>query len=66
MCKPGVETSWVPMIQEILGCEFCWQSDPTMFWACKGVLLGDVVQQGTTIDAGAYCMTVEGLRAAIK
>jgi hypothetical protein len=54
------------MIQEILGCEFCWQSDPTMFWACKGVLLGDVVQQGTTIDAGAYCMTVEGLRAAIK
>lgn len=38
----------------------------TMFWAHKGVLLVDLMQRGTTINADGYCMTLRGFRTAVK
>jgi transposase len=33
---------------------------------CKGVLLVDFMEKGTTINAASYCATLEWLREAIK
>jgi hypothetical protein len=38
----------------------------TLFWDRKGVLLVDITEKGTTINAASYCATLEWLRAAIK
>jgi hypothetical protein len=66
-CKSGMETSWAPSIEEFKDCEDGRQSDgQPCFWGHKGVLLLDAMQQGTTINAGAYCTTLLLLSAAIK
>lgn len=38
----------------------------TVFWDQKGVLLLDFMQPGTTINAAAYCETLQRLRRAIQ
>ncbi|GFX12531.1 histone-lysine N-methyltransferase SETMAR [Trichonephila clavipes] len=39
---------------------------PTVFWDRHGVLLVEFMQQGTTINAAAYCATLTKLRRAIQ
>jgi hypothetical protein len=55
------------MIEKIPGCvNSAGKVMGTMFWAHNGALLGDFMYQGTTTNAGAYCVTLERFRAAMK
>jgi histone-lysine N-methyltransferase SETMAR len=38
----------------------------TVFWDCKGILLVDVTEHGTTVNAAAYCETLKKLKDAIR
>jgi hypothetical protein len=54
------------MTEQAEACEVCWQSDDHYVRGHNGLLLIDLMQQRTTFNAGAYCMTPEWLRPAIE
>jgi hypothetical protein len=65
-CKHGVKTSRVPAIEKIQGGQICWQSNGYGVCDRKGVLLVDITEKGTKINAESYCTTLERLRVAIN
>jgi len=64
--KHGVGTFSVPEIEVFTSCDFAGERMSTACSDHKGVLVADIVQQGTTVNGSSFSVTLLLIRAAIK
>jgi hypothetical protein len=57
-----VASSSIAQKEEIQDSSFCRKVMVTVFWDCDGVLLGDVMPRGATINSETYINTLNKLK----